>query len=172
MRLRFLIICLILFGLLAAACSSLPNQTTEPQASEPPAGKETVVTDPLVPSPESGKAVLSGTLIQRSYDEDPDAPYAGLRIYLGVILPDDQGNMSVGRVDRNNAPTTRTDASGRFVFSNLEPGAYILAALIPPNNIIMLRDPDTGTDMLIELSEGQLLDMGEMLYDFPFLDNS
>lgn len=116
--------------------------------------------------PAENEAVLSGVLIFPGDENYTRQPYRDLHLFLGVILTGNNGNASVARVNQNTAPFAITDVNGRFIFSGVEPGEYILVARLPPNNLVMLKDPDTGTDMLVTLRGGELKDLGLLNYDF------
>ena len=159
--------------IVATACSSRdPSTPTEvvTQAVSGSTSRETPAGTPAAPveTSEPGTGRVIGVLIRRGLDGEEDRPYQSLRVYLGTVLLDDQGNLTVGRVNQLDAPSAQTDDSGRFVFANVDPGTYILAIQLPPNNIIMLRDPDSGNDLVIDVEADQVLDLGEMRYDFVF----
>jgi hypothetical protein len=158
------------------ACSSSRTEATIPvtveivtqAATTQPAEPTAMTNTSPIEAPDLEGTGVTGILIRQGQDGAPDSPYVGLPVFLGITIAGDSGQPAVGRVDPMNAPGVRTDENGGFLFLEVEPGSYILAVRLPPNNIIMLRDPETGGDMLLEVEKDQVLDLGEMRYDFPF----
>jgi hypothetical protein len=149
---------ILVLGLVISACNTsttivsgiVPTKTISVQAS---------------PTIAPGKGDLVGTLVEKG--TSPEKPYAGLRVYLGVLVYNQDKTATVAKVDQLTAPQAFTDENGRFTFKDLAPGQYILVAQLPPNNLIKLKDPQTGEEMLLEVQAGKIKDLGKLAYDFP-----
>ena len=161
---------LIACALFLTSCS---NPATPTATSVAPTAQPTV--DSTFPTPTGASAstetaVVTGTLVRKN--SDPVNPYKHLRLYLGVILIGNDGKSTLARVNPNSAPTTYTDDEGHFTFTNVPPDKYILVANLPPNNLIKLKNPETGEELLFDLTAGQTLDLGVLGYDFTFDDSA
>ena len=156
-----LMILMCLFLLVGCSTTQQTNSTS--------AGEDTNTTSLVeVVPPAADKAVITGTLVQKGSDGNPDFPYEGLRVYLGILLVADDGKSTLARVDPMKAPQAITDAEGRFVFQDIEPTEYILVLQVPPNNLMKLNDPVTGKDMLIEAKAGEITDIGPQDHYLPW----
>lgn len=134
-------------------------------------GPQTVPTpavsmDPIVvPQPASNEVgVVSGTLY-RLDEAGKRIPYAAGTIYLGTVT-ESGGVEAMVALDRNVAPTTVTNGLGQFVFADVPPGRYglMLQAFEGP---LLLNNPQDATDMLIEVTGGQVVEMGDLAYPLP-----
>lgn len=156
----------LLFILLTSLLAGCQSQTTPaPPVAEPTTAATDAPTS--IPTPASDRASMTG-VIAKKVGESGEEVYPNIRLYVGILLIDSTGQKTLARVDEKNAPQTRTDQQGRFVFKDLEPGKYILVVQVPPNNLMKLNHPETGRDMVIELAAGELKDMGTLYYDLPF----
>ncbi len=147
----------------SGVASTQPVAEDQPQATEPAA--EPAETVP--PTPE-GTISVTGVMARQRSDGSGEIAYAGIRLFLGTLIYSEDGKTTLARVNQLESPHARTDENGRFAFYNIPAGTYILAVLVPPNNLVKLNHPDTGEQMLIEVSEGETVDMGKMYYDLPF----
>lgn len=161
-----------LVSLLAVIALSACN-TAAPTAirtgTEAPATTETVTTTPTaIPTPSANETLLTGVLLKKGNGSDPDKPYADVRMYLGILLKSKDGKTTLARVNEKSAPQTRTDENGRFVFTGIEPNNYILVVQVPPNNLVMLKNHETGKDLIVQVEKGKIADVGVMYQDLPF----
>jgi ABC-type Fe3+-hydroxamate transport system substrate-binding protein len=160
----FFLIALVLVG-----CSTQQPETTPEIETVTETEAAPLTAEPTeIPIPSAEKGVLTGSLVQKGVDGNPDKPYAGIRLFLGSLLVADDGKSTLARVNSLEAPQTITDADGRFVFKDLEPETYILVLQAPPNQLIKLNDPDTGLDMMIEIAGGEITDIGPQYHDLPW----
>jgi hypothetical protein len=87
---------------------------------------------------------ISGTLQQiPTVMSPPIGPLAGWEMYLDL-------NRN-GRADRKE-PTTLTDSTGNYTFSNIRPGVYRVAPVFPPG---WVATPQTLSAKLIRVVSGQ-----------------
>ena len=164
-RFSLIAVLFVLAAGLLAACQ--PQTAPAPAAgTEPPAAAATDAPT-AIPTPSAEKGTITGVVAKKVGESDEEV-YPNIRLYVGILLIDSTGQHTLARVDEKNAPQTRTDANGRFVFKDLDPGKYILVVQVPPNNLMKLNHPETGRDMVIELAAGDLKDMGTLYYDLPF----
>ena len=156
---------LILIGFSLASCSTQAPTTNPGGATEAVSSQDSPTE---IPVPSQDKGVLTGSLVQKGVDGNPDKPYEGLRVFLGSLIPSEDGKSTLARVNSLEAPTTITDINGKFVFDDLEPDTYILVLQVPPNMLIKLNDPETGQDMLVEIPGGKVTDIGPQYHDLPW----
>lgn len=171
---RSLFIFILVIALVLSACNPakpVANAVTPTESGNPSVTNTLAPAEAAQPSStpgksEPGKASLVGILIRK--DTQPEKPYAELKVFLGILLIDSKGNTSLARVDPNNDPQTFTDTNGRFEFDDVKPGKYILAVMLPPNDLVKLKNPGNGQEMFITLEDGKVTDLGKLYYDFPF----
>ena len=113
----WLVLSLLALGMFGCSAQQ-PMATAGVVAETAPASNEP--TD--IPNPPAEKGVLTGTLMHKGVDGNPDKPYDGIRLFLGSLLVADDGKSTLARVNSLEAPQTITDAEGRFVLttSNLK----------------------------------------------------
>jgi hypothetical protein len=91
------------------------------------------------------------------------APMVDYVLFLAQILVNTEGQLSgIAGVDESTAPMAVTDASGQFVFINVEPGAYALA-IKHPLNLLLARDVRSNQDIVLEVRPGQVTDLGPIM---------
>jgi hypothetical protein len=140
--------------------SPLATPTTEDESPPTPTEQAQVVE---VPSPSPDAGVVTGILLRG----DPPEPPSVAILYLGRILTGDDGTPVMTGVDKQTAPNSGVDAVGRFAFSEVPPGQYALV-LDAVSRTLILRNPTDGMDLLIEVTAGEVTDLGELLYpDMP-----
>jgi hypothetical protein len=107
--------------------------------------------------------VVTGILLR---GDPPEAPQVAI-LYLGRILTHTDGTPVMAGVDKQTAPSSGVDATGHFAFSEVPPGQYALV-LDAVSKTLILRDPVDGTDLFIEVTAGEVTDLGELSYpDMP-----
>jgi hypothetical protein len=162
-RLKNLILLSILFVLLAG-CRSVSNGSAT--LTQPPTTPATDLPTDL-PKPAADKGAMKGTLVYETADGKLQ-PYGGLRLYLGILIKSDDGKVTLARVNDKTAPQTFTDEQGKFVFTDLEPRDYIIAVEVPPHDLLKLKDPKTGNDILYTIKGGEITDVGNLAQDLPW----
>lgn len=90
-------------------------------------------------------------------------PAGKVQIFLGEVLISSEGVPAMISLDKANAPKTRTDDLGQFVFENVPPGNYGLIIDVITHSVL-LKYPDSGEDLLIEMQEGDDVNLGELYY--------
>jgi len=83
-------------------------------------------------------------------------------VYLGEVLLAN-GTPALASLDKQTAPSTLIQPNGRFVFVNVPPGTYSLIVDMVIHTII-LRDPATGGDILVDVKEGETIDLGTLTF--------
>jgi hypothetical protein len=91
-------------------------------------------------------------------------PVKDVVLYLAGTVKDNSGNDSFAALDRVNSPRTIADDQGRFIFTNVPTGKYGLVLDLIMNSYLLLK-PGTQDNLLIEVSAGQQIDLGTLLYD-------
>lgn len=111
----------------------------------------TYTTDPLMGS-------VSGSLLENNKGIE------NITLYLAEVLKDKSGRDIVAGLDRMKAPTTDTSTNGKFTFINVNPGRYALILDVVTNQY-MMNYPNEDTPIIIEVSTGEQVDLGDLNYD-------
>lgn len=120
----------------------------------------------VVPTPSSDQVgVISGVLVRISPEGERGPPGFGA-LYLGSLLNSDAGVTAMVGVDKATAPRAVLNSRGEFAFADVPPGRY---GLMYDNleGTVLLNDPETSGDFIIEVVGGQSQDLGELAYPFP-----
>ncbi len=114
-------------------------------------------------SPENatGSGALTGVLLLKT--EDGFQPVADVKLAIGETLSDDEGKERVVAYDPSTAPITYTDASGRFVFEDLESGRYGLILDIVMSSFLLYQE-GTLDAVLFEITDDEMTDLGNLEY--------
>jgi hypothetical protein len=142
---------LLLAGCVSGRQSSLSSTTTY-----------TPFFTTVVPTPEANMATVTG--IFKWTSDSGSKPGSAVILSLGKVLLNSQGTPSVAQLDTNTELRTLTDDNGRFIFTDVPPGGYVLV-FDRIMDAFMLKDPQTGEDFIFEAKPGQLLDLGELVFD-------
>jgi hypothetical protein len=142
----------MLVSLVLSACQALP-----PTVFVSPTLASNTFTSPV---PSSDRGSITG-ILQRNTSSPVSVNDAIL--YLGSVHLDAGGTPILAGLDKQAAPRTQTDQSGRFVFADVPPGTYVLI-LDRIHEAFLLNDPTSGKDLLIKLQAGQILDLGKLVY--------
>jgi hypothetical protein len=142
-----------------------PTMTARPGYPGPAeaVNQELPVTDytpqaPTAPAPTERQGVVTGTLT-RDIRGTPLQPIAGSTLHLAEILRDTTGKLAgLASLDEETAPTTVTDAEGRFAFTEVEPGLYILIVKTPIS-LVPVRSAGEE-DVAAEVSAGKVTELG------------
>lgn len=161
---RCFLLCVLapLFIVILSACSltaapaSTPTSSTNSNAAN--------VSAQAVPS--AGKGNVAGRLFQIKPKGDT-VPLASVTVYLGTIKVSSAGKEMAVTLDRIQAPKAVTNAQGNFVFTDITPGRYGLM-VDTPTGAALLNNPDTGSDLIVEVVAGQTMALGELKYTLPF----
>lgn len=150
-----------------------PGPTTAVGSAYPGPGGEpatpTVDTSPLVvPQPASNQVgVVTGTLY-RVDDAGQREPLRGATLYLGAIIKAADGTEAMAQMDRGTSPKALTNGLGQFAFVDVPPERYGLM-LDTIQGTLLLNDPATGGDFVVEVAGGQTIELGELAYPLPAL---
>lgn len=150
---RFSIAFLLLLLTLSACRSSAPLDGL------PTTTRELIT---VIPTPsEQDKATITGVLLT---NRGAPSPVAGVILYLAEIVPEAQGTPFLAGFERTTSPRTLTDLAGRFVFADVLPDQYSLV-LDWVYQAFLLDHPETGSDFIFEPQPGQVLDLGNLVYE-------
>lgn len=145
--------------LLLSACTA-SNTPESAQATTLPIGSQDSATIKTIPTPSTNKAVITGVLLEGTEELEPASSAI---LYLADIVNSTDGRKAAASFDRASSPNTQTDAHGRFVFSEVDPGEYSLV-LDRVYNSFLLHDPDGEGDLLFTAEAGEILDLGKLEY--------
>jgi hypothetical protein len=134
-----------------------PNRSTPispyPEPTEDPVQPTWTPFSPPIPSEEKG--VVIGQVL----DEVTGEPLVHNSMVLGEIIPlKPAPNYSIG-VHERSSPRAFSDDEGRFAISDIPPGTYVLLVWTPFEATIV-QDPETESDLLVEVSAGQSVELG------------
>ena len=90
-------------------------------------------------------------------------PVANVKLALGEILLDDNGEERMVGYDASTAPTTTTDTDGQFIFRDIPPGRYGLILDIVMSSFLLF-DESSGEAMLIDILADEVVDLGNLEY--------
>jgi hypothetical protein len=155
--------------LLASVCSTSCNIATCPSNTsplEPPSAltQTSLLATPttvLPPTPSSSEVgTVVGFLLEGS--DDP-RPVTGAILYLGEVVRLADGTPAMAKLNRQSAPSTQTDANGRFVFTDVSAGQRTLF-LDLVTRAVNLGHPPAGGDLIIDVKGGKTVDLGKLVY--------
>ncbi len=166
---------LALFMILILASCGKPSAT--PTTYPYPANNPYPNLDPNYPPPSTSQAVEAslradaplptsssgGTVTGVLKAGNPLEPVYQLPFYLGEVIMLKDGRPGIVSLEKTTAPRALIDTNGRFVFLNVPAGKYSLVLDFVIHTLI-LRVPSTGEDIYIDVTEGKLIDMGELAY--------
>lgn len=156
----FLLATILTLLFLAACSTAQPSpvaETAETNAAYP--APDSGSNEPVPPST-PGTATLTGVLMRNPSNPQPAEK---IILALGEVIVSEEGTPMMASFDMKTSPHNLTDASGRFVFTNIPPGQYVLI-VDRITDSFMLRDPQTGGDLIFSVTEGQVVDIGELIY--------
>lgn len=148
------------------ACTNTPSKTqsvsplTAPNSVLPTPTSQTTP-DILSRNPADGTGALVGVLLLWSDGELQ--PVADVKLALGEILRDDNGEERMVGYDASTAPTTITGPDGRFIFQDVPPGRYGLILDIVMSSFLLF-DESSGEAMLIDIPADEVVDLGNLEY--------
>jgi hypothetical protein len=145
-----------------------PVETTA--ANNPPSetypGPPLATNDPLsqypetlqVTQPDPGKGVVTGRVLELANGEVFLAP----SLFLGRLTFASDPNAAPPLVgfSETTSPQGVQDRTGKFMFTNIEPGTYAVVVWTPGSSTL-LTDKE-GNTAIIELAENQVADMGDI----------
>lgn len=117
----------------------------------------------LIPTPASiQNATVTGVLLRQ--EDSSIEPVANRILSLGQVLYDDAGQPTLVKLESSTPLRTVTDINGKFVFQEVPIGEYVLV-YDRIHDAYMLNDPETGGDFVFRAEGGQILDLGELVYE-------
>jgi hypothetical protein len=115
-----------------------------------------------IPSPEAGKANVTGTVVSINTGE----PYNRIIVRLAEIYRNEQGEGAYA-LDASFSPFAETDANGKFVFKNIEAREYVLVFGDPMTKYSIVTD-ETGSAKVWNIPSDKVTDLGEFKIDFDY----
>lgn len=114
------------------------------------------------PIPSEGKGIVIGQVI----DENSGEPLVYYTVVLGELIPLEPGPAYTIGVHERSSPRAFSDGEGRFGIGDVPPGTYALL-IWTPFEATIVQDPETDSDMLVEVAAGQSLDLGTIMTSAP-----
>lgn len=150
---------------LATACG-MDAKPPAPLASPLESSLSTPNIGGVLPTPSTSNTGTVGGIALRQTAGQPSYPLNGGALFLAEVQYYDNKPV-MGVLDENTAPRAVVDERGFFVFTDVPPGKYVLIYATPMGSVV-LNNPQTGTDMIIEIEGGEVIDLGELRYDIGF----
>lgn len=153
MRLR---VCLLIIATsLLVACSSSPNSAYPGERPYP--GIRVGAPNPtIIPTPAKGSGTLTGKLENSASNQS----LGGLIIYLGTILPLNQGEAHLVTISSDQSPKTTVQPDGTFVFSNVAPARYAIVLWSPFRSSSVLDPQDPQKEFIVTVEPDKVTDLG------------
>jgi hypothetical protein len=150
----------------AAPSEEYPLEDTEDNAS---GSVEQGSPEPFViPTPSSSEVgIVTGTLLRLAADSDAVEPITSAVLYLGPVVETTEGVEGLVSLDRGTDSRAELTSQGNFAFTDVTPDRYGLWMVPPSGNALLLKQPETGEDMIIEVNGGEVIELGELRYELP-----
>ena len=133
----------------------------QPESPLPSGATESTSTQAAADIPDT-VGVVEGSIIVNL--EAGSKPLATTIIALAEVILDEQGKPKVAGYSASSAPRTISDEQGFFKIEDVKPGTYglILDSVI---SSYLLADPVSGDSILVEVTGGEVTDIGQLEYD-------
>ena len=142
--------------LLLGACTAIPEPSFSPLATPTVSHSST--------SDAEQAGIVKGKLFRGS---QPSTPVKGAVLYLAEVAKTSDGKALMIKLDKSTAPKSETNEAGEFVFRDVPANDYGLV-LDFMTSVIAFRDPVSGGDLLIQVSDEGVHDFGQLVYqDLP-----
>ena len=137
------------------------NSTSTEAALDSPIPTPVISTLELAATPEAGKANLRGRIVITE-----NTALLG-ELYLAAAVPTSDPDIYLLELDEDNSPRALLDrTTWDFIFLNVEPGKYGLIAWQPMQSS-PIDDSETGETLFIDLSAGDVQDIGILFFPHP-----
>ncbi|MFC2031198.1 hypothetical protein ACFLWA_10765 [Chloroflexota bacterium] len=140
-----------------------PVSTPDPEAdgtafqSPLPAPSEEPIEPPSPSSSDVG--VVSGLLL----GGNPPLPAVGLVLRLADVIVDSDGTPVSASLDKQTAPSSLVSEAGQYIFTDVPPGRYAMVVDLISSSVV-LRDPASGDDLLVDVAGGEITEMDKLIY--------
>lgn len=108
-----------------------------------------------VPTPQSGKGVITGTMLTPG---PGGTPYVGDLFLAGTVYANEKGYPPIIKFSETDSPKATVDASGRFFIAGIAPGNYALMVYSLSGTYII--PDDKGDPLIITLTGNEVKDVG------------
>lgn len=146
MNRKYLIaISILLFFLTSCSANSLITPSSKANENFPM---------PVVPTPESGSAVVTGKVTAMA-----NKPYGGEYVFLAQVNFNDKGEGAFF-LDTIRSPATQADENGYFQFKNVSPKKYVVIVGDPTGNSVVVTEPGSLNPIIWDVEADKVLDVG------------
>lgn len=167
------VILLLALSLVLVGCGANPTEIPEatqdiahsplptPDIESSPPAESAEATE--IPAPSSSAGMVTGFLLSGDPPQGRDQSI----LFLGKVITSEDGSPVMASINKQSAPKAISEEGGKFVFVDVPPGRYALVLDLITSTVI-LRHPTRGEDLLIDVTEGEITDLGELVYsDLP-----
>jgi hypothetical protein len=153
-----LLFVIILLGGMLAACQATPAQ--QPSAITGAANQPAAGATPI-PQPAAGQSTMRGQLVSKVSGKPLMQTVVRLADFYHGGTPE-QGSYLL---DDAHSPTTMTDDSGTFVFSNLKAGEYVMVLGDVHTDYLIVPD-SSGKVKVWSAEADKVVDIGKLAVNF------
>jgi hypothetical protein len=159
---------LVTVCLLCSACQlggsgETAANPTAPAASAISANEGTAATPVLVPTSAPGKGVVRGIVVHID-TKKPLTDHDGATLFLAGII---DGEVRTAALDKLNAPRAIIDTEGNFVFSNVDPGEYVVVMVTPISEFLLRDSTNQTADLIVKVEADKTFEVGTVVSKFP-----
>ncbi len=159
---------LVTVCLLCSACQlggsgETAADPTAPAASAISANEGTASTPVPVPTSAPGKGVVRGVVVHMD-TKKPLTDDDGATLFLAGII---DGEVRTAALDKLSAPRAILDTQGNFVFSNVDPGEYVVVMATPLSEFCCAAPRTRLLDLLVKVEADKTVDVGTLVSKFP-----
>jgi hypothetical protein len=116
----------------------------------------------LKPATTATTGAVHGSILV--YVDGQPKPLTDIIVALAEVLPSDDGIARVAGYEASRAPRAAISPEGEFTIDNAPPGQYglIVDAVMTS---ALLNDPKSGDSYLIDVKPGEVVEMGQLVFD-------
>lgn len=140
--------------LLLSACSSDINPTSQATLTGSDKGAS-------APTPNPGTTTVTGRLVSATSGK----PFSNEYVALAEVHRNEQGVAAFG-LNTRSSPQTSSDENGNFIFKNIPAGEYVVVVGDPMAKSMVLNDLTTGNAKVWNPKADQILEIGELKFEF------
>ena len=146
----FRLMILLVATLAIVACQSIIMPSTP---------STTVPTTTIIPSPEAGKASVTGRVLNSSGE-----PVSNTSVRLAEVYPNEEGDAAFA-LDEAFSPAALTDNQGFFLFNNIPAGEYVLFVGSINTEFMIIQNSD-GSAVVYNALPDEILEIATITTSF------
>lgn len=109
--------------------------------------------------PDEGFGNVTGSVV----DSITNNPLINTPVFLAPVIRDESTSEGVFALDTGRSPYAETDDAGRFLFTSIEPGDYVIVfGNVEVNRYAIVQDSDADSPVIYTIVADQILDTGTL----------